>query len=120
MDKAAPSNTITTGQLAARHGITLRALRFYDQKGLLSPARKGTSRLYSEADAEKLAVILAAVALGFTLAEIPALIANDGGYKLAISPEQARKQLKIMHARLIETETAVARLRTLAMGRSAA
>jgi DNA-binding transcriptional MerR regulator len=65
---------ITITDLAARHGLTLRALRFYEQKGLISPQRSGRTRLYSEEDAQKLAVILDAAALGFTLTEIHGMV----------------------------------------------
>lgn len=112
---------ITITELAARHGITLRTLRFYEQKGLLKPTREGRkTRFYSAADQQKLAVILDAAALGFTLAEIPSLLVIEGGqYALAISPTTARKQLEIMHTRMIETQTAVERLRRLATERAA-
>jgi DNA-binding transcriptional MerR regulator len=111
---------ITITDLAARHGLTLRALRFYEQKGLISPQRSGRTRLYSEEDAQKLAVILDAAALGFTLTEIHGMVVKGTkGYSLALSPETARKQLEIMHARLIETQTAVERLRVIMMVKAA-
>jgi DNA-binding transcriptional MerR regulator len=111
---------ITITDLAARHGLTLRALRFYEQKGLISPQRAGRTRLYSEEDAQKLAVILEAAALGFTLTEIHGMVVKGAkGYSLALSPETARKQLEIMHARMIETQTAVERLRDFARERAA-
>jgi hypothetical protein len=65
-------------------------------------------------------VILDAAALGFTLTEIHGMVVKGAkGYSLALSPETARKQLEIMHARMIETQTAVERLRDFARERAA-
>ena len=58
------------GELATEFQVTLRALRFYEDKGLITPRRQGSTRLYSEADRSRLKVILLAKQVGFSLAEI--------------------------------------------------
>src|SRR5258708_1320597 len=106
---------ITIRELAARHGLTLRALRFYEDRGLIHPQREGRTRLYSEVDAARVAMSLAAKALGFTLFEVPVLIRERGGMPLlCISPADARAQLALMRARRSEIEAAIGILRGLA------
>ena len=60
----------TIRALADRFGVTARTLRFYEQKGLLSPRRRGAARVYSAADAARLDLILRGRRVGFTLEEI--------------------------------------------------
>lgn len=67
------------GQLAARTGLTVRALRHYDQIGLLRPARRSPAgyRLYGEADVARLQQVQSLRQLGLSLAQIQACL--DGG-----------------------------------------
>lgn len=62
-----PSFTIS--QLAEEFGITTRTIRFYEEKGLLSPRRNGQARIYSAADRTKLKLILRGKRLGLSLHE---------------------------------------------------
>ena len=64
----------TISKLAAEFDITPRTLRFYEDKGLLKPARKGQNRIYSEADRARIAVILRGKRVGFTLDDIRELL----------------------------------------------
>ena len=57
-------------QLCREFGVTLRALRFYEDKGLLSPRRINGTRVYTRRDRARLALILRAKAIGSPLAEI--------------------------------------------------
>lgn len=57
-------------ELCREFGITLRALRFYEDKGLLSPRRINGARVYTRRDRARLALILRAKAIGTPLAEI--------------------------------------------------
>ena len=65
------------GDLAAEFGITLRTLRFYEDRGLLAPERQGTRRLYTDADRDRLARILQLTRFDFSLAEIARLLTLD-------------------------------------------
>jgi len=62
------------GDLAREFGVTLRTLRFYEDRGLLNPERRGTTRLYSRRDRARLRLILLAKTLGFSLTEAKQLI----------------------------------------------
>ena len=62
--------TYSIRQLCREFGATARALRFYEDKGLLDPARKGQTRVYSSRDRARLKLILRGRRIGFTLAEI--------------------------------------------------
>jgi DNA-binding transcriptional MerR regulator len=57
-------------ELCKEFGITLRALRFYEDKGLLSPRRINNARVYTRRDRARLALILRAKAIGSQLSEI--------------------------------------------------
>lgn len=57
-------------ELCAEFGITLRTIRFYEAKGLLSPRRIGGTRVYTRRDRARLALILRSKAIGASLAEI--------------------------------------------------
>jgi DNA-binding transcriptional MerR regulator len=63
------------GDLARDFNLTLRTLRFYEDCGLLRPARQKTARLYSPADRARLKVVLMARSAGFPVAEIKELMA---------------------------------------------
>lgn len=55
--------------LATEFDITTRTIRFYEEKGLISPSRQGNTRSYCGADRVKLKLILRGKRLGFTLEE---------------------------------------------------
>ena len=57
-------------ELCAEYGITLRTIRFYEDKGLLSPRRINGTRVYSRKDRARLALILRSKAIGASLEEI--------------------------------------------------
>lgn len=62
--------TFTVTQLCREFDVTPRALRFYESKGLLYPAREGTRRRFDHRDKARLALILRGKRFGFSLAEI--------------------------------------------------
>ena len=69
-----PGNHFTISELASEFDITPRTIRFYEEKGLLSPAREGQKRLFSQADRVRLNLILRGKRLGFSLEEIRKII----------------------------------------------
>src|SRR5262250_976064 len=69
----------TIGELAREFGVTLRALRFYENKGFIAPRRNKNTRLYSQQDRARIAAILSGKRLGFTLAEIRTMIGVRDG-----------------------------------------
>ncbi|MFG1477640.1 MerR family DNA-binding transcriptional regulator [Xanthobacter sp. V4C-4] len=124
--------SFTIGDLAREFGTTLRALRFYEDKGLLAPRRDGMTRLYSAADRERLAVILKGKQLGFTLAEIRALVTAKTGpipggdhdlpaaSGLALTRDRCLKQLTQLERQRSEIDAAITELKTIADGLAAA
>ncbi len=60
--------------LCSEFGVTARALRFYEDEGLIGPERRGTQRIYSHADRARLAWILRGKRVGFSLGEIKEMI----------------------------------------------
>lgn len=66
--------TFTISDLSAEFGVTARALRFYEDEGLIAPHRKGLSRIYTKRDRARLAWIMRAKNVGFSLTEIRDLI----------------------------------------------
>lgn len=69
-DLRRPSRTYTIRQLCQEFGCTPRALRFYEDKGLLAPARQGLNRIYAPRDRARLALILRGKRVGLSLAEL--------------------------------------------------
>jgi DNA-binding transcriptional MerR regulator len=66
--------TWTITELADEHGVTLRTLRHYEDVGLLSPERRGTTRVFHQRDRIRLRLILRGKRLGFTLPEIATIV----------------------------------------------
>ncbi len=62
--------SFTISQLAKEFGITTRTIRFYESRGLIAPARIGTTRRYSRRDRARLILILRGRNLGFTVEDV--------------------------------------------------
>jgi DNA-binding transcriptional MerR regulator len=67
-------SAFTIGDLAGEFGVTLRTLRFYEDKDLIHPRRDGVSRLYSRKDRARLKLILLGKRVGFSLNEIKEML----------------------------------------------
>ena len=81
---------MTIGEMARAYGVTLRALRFYEDRGLIQPIRNGTSRFYDAVTRKRLELILKGKQLGFTLSEIRDLLSNHA--------EEPIPSLELSHA----------------------
>jgi DNA-binding transcriptional MerR regulator len=66
--------SFTISDLSSEFDITARALRFYEDQGLIAPQRQGLTRIYSKRDRARLAWILRAKRVGFSLSEIREMI----------------------------------------------
>jgi DNA-binding transcriptional MerR regulator len=97
--------TYTIGDLANEFGITTRTIRFYEEKGYLSPKRNGTRRIYNATDRTSLRLILRGKRLGLSLDETADMIQMYG------SPGGNRKQLEIFLTRIGEKRTELERKR---------
>src|SRR6476659_759609 len=101
-DLRRPHRTFTIRQLCLEFKCTPRALRFYEDKGLLAPARDGLNRVYSYKDRARLQLILQGKRVGLALAEIGEILdlyeVDDGGV------QQAAKCLRKFRERIVALE----------------
>jgi DNA-binding transcriptional MerR regulator len=67
---ASSTDLYSVTELATELGVTPRAIRFYETKGLIKPQRAGTTRVYNHRDRGRMQLILRGKRLGFTLADI--------------------------------------------------
>ena len=91
-------------ELCREFGITLRTIRFYEDKGLLSPRRVGGTRVYTRRDRARLALILRSKAIGASLGEIKHFLDLYGAHG-----EGRVQQLRFV---LERTDAAIAELET--------
>src|SRR5437868_13829878 len=70
----APGTTFTIGELAREFDLTTRAIRFYEDCGLLRPQRSGRNRVYTPRDRIRLKLTLRGKRLGLTLSEVKELV----------------------------------------------
>jgi len=105
---------MTIGEMAAKFGVSLRTLRFYEDRKLLRPRRDGTARIYGPGDRMRLQMILKGKQLGFTLTEIGELIgAQDAGgdFEQKLRPQQIMLQIDHLERQRREIDEAIERLR---------
>ncbi|CAN7456910.1 MerR family DNA-binding transcriptional regulator [Phenylobacterium sp. LjRoot225] len=115
-DLRRPSRTYTIRQLCQEFGCTPRALRFYEDKGLLAPARQGLNRVYSHKDRARLALILRGKRLGLSLIDMRELLdlyeVGDGGVEQnALSLRKFRDKLVELEKQRADLDEAIAELR---------
>ena len=89
-------------ELCREFGITLRALRFYEDKGLLAPRRINGARVYTRSDRARLTLILRAKAIGSTLADIKQYLDLYGNH--------GEGRLQQLHYVIARTDAAIAEL----------
>ena len=89
-----PSKTYSIRDLASEFDVTTRTIRYYEEKGLLSPDREGAQRVYSPSDRTKLKLILRGKRLGLSLDESADIVMMYG------SPEKNRRQLEKLIERI--------------------
>ena len=84
--------------MARKHGVTLRALRFYEDKGLIAPKRDGSTRLYSRRDNARLKLILLGRKIGFSLRDVKQIMdlydpSGTNTKQLQLALEKSEKQM---------------------------
>jgi DNA-binding transcriptional MerR regulator len=104
---------LTIGEVAQEYGLTLRTLRFYEAKRLITPYRHGNTRLYRSSDRKRLSLVLAGRRLGFTLAEIKHLLNRQHDGSLHLTREQCMKQIKLLEQQKRSIEMAITELRQI-------
>jgi DNA-binding transcriptional MerR regulator len=96
------------GDLAADLGVSSRAIRFYEDQGMLAPQRVGGNRVYSQRDLARLKLILRGKRLGFSLSDIRELL--DLYYVDHDHLEQMTQTLQKGRARIAELEQQLSEL----------
>lgn len=104
--------TYAIRQLCREFEVTPRALRFYEDKGLLAPARDGMNRIYNSRDRARLQLILRGKRVGFSLDEIREILDlydhNDGGAaQMARSLRKFRERIVALKAQREDIEGAI-------------
>jgi DNA-binding transcriptional MerR regulator len=93
---ASPEQTWTIREIAEEFDVTHRTVRHYEELGLITPERRGTSRIYHRRDRTRLGLILRGKRLGFPLEEIRTII------DLYDAPRGRRSQLEYVLAQIDE------------------
>jgi len=107
--------TFSITELCREFDVTPRTLRFYEQKGLLAPARRGWTRIFNYRDRARLQLILRGKKVGFSLEEIKEMLdlynLRDGQLtQLKVASAKMRERLEALHAQRIEIDEAIADL----------
>ena len=107
--------TYSIGDLAREFGVTLRTLRFYEDKGLLNPGRRGQTRIYTRRDRARLKLALMGKKVGFSLDEIKEMLdlydLKDGQVtQLKVAIDRFTRQISVLEAQKAEIESAIGEL----------
>jgi len=104
---------MTIGEVAREFGITLRTLRFYEAKRLITPHRDSVARIYHRSDRERIALILTGRRLGFTLAEVKRLLDGPDAKNLRLTREKCVEQINLLERQKRGIEQALGELRQI-------
>jgi len=101
--------TYTIGELAREFDITLRSIRFYEDQGLLSPTRVGTTRIFSRRDRGRLSLICRAKRLGFSLKIIKTFLdlyesGNHQVDQMRFVLDKAKERIKVLEQQRVDLE----------------
>ena len=109
-DSNSSARTYSIGELAEEFGVTSRALRLYEEEGLLDPQRDGTRRIYDERNRVRLRLILRGKRLGWSLSEIresfdlyDSSLGEEAQLELMLSKLERRRETLIEQRRDIDS-----------------
>ncbi|WP_319772258.1 MerR family DNA-binding transcriptional regulator [Breoghania sp.] len=111
-DTTGKKTTFTIGELAREFDITLRTLRFYEDKGLINPKRDGQNRMYNRRDRARLKLVLMGKKVGFSLNEICDMLdlydLRDGQVvQLRVALNKFNQQIDVLKEQKSHIETAI-------------
>jgi DNA-binding transcriptional MerR regulator len=103
------------GDMAKMFSVTLRTLRFYEDKGLLSPKRDGSTRLYTRRDKARLKLILLGRKVGFSLRDVKQMMdlydPNGTNIKqLRLTMDKSERQLARLQKQRVAIDEAISEL----------
>ena len=110
----APLGAYTIGQLCREFGTTNRALRFYEEQGLLNPRRRQMVRIYDYKDRARLRLILGGRRVGLSVAEIREILDlyGEGGSAQSLQALQIfRRRIEVLEAEKRAVDVAIERLK---------
>jgi DNA-binding transcriptional MerR regulator len=103
--------------LAREFGISTRAIRFYEAKGLLRPERVGGTRVFRRRDRARLILILRGKRLGFSLRDISDYLslydAHSATAQVNLLVHKVDERLKLLEGQLGDLQTTIAELREI-------
>lgn len=103
------------GDLAREFDVTLRTLRFYEDKGLINPRRRGTTRIYGRRDRARLKLVLMGKRVGFSLEEIKSMLnlydLRDGQVtQMRVALDKFKEQITHLETQKRDIEQAIEEL----------
>jgi DNA-binding transcriptional MerR regulator len=114
---AEPRDLFAIADLAREFGISTRAIRFYESKGLLTPERVGGARIFRRRDRARLMLILRGKRLGFSLRDISDYLglydAHSQTAQVALLVDKVDERLRLLEAQLADLQTTIAELREI-------
>ncbi len=116
MTGAAEADLFTVNQLAEELGVTARAIRFYEAKGLIAPRRAGTTRVFDRRDRARLLLVLRGKRLGFSLASIREFLDlydadRSQGAQLRLLLESTRGRIRELERQRVDLDQTLRELR---------
>ncbi|SMQ75761.1 transcriptional regulator, MerR family [Devosia lucknowensis] len=102
--------------LASEFGISTRAIRFYESKGLLAPERVGATRIFRKRDRARLILILRGKRLGFTLRDISdylSLYDADRSQQVSLLAGKVDERIALLERQRDDLETTISELREI-------
>jgi DNA-binding transcriptional MerR regulator len=118
-DEAEAPDFFSISDLADEFGITHRAIRFYEAKGLLAPKRLNGARIYSRRDRARLHIIVRAKSLGYTLEETKGYLDLYGQHgegrlkQLELSAARSAEMIEELEAKKRQIEETIEELRLI-------
>lgn len=108
----------TIGELAAHCRVSPRAIRFYEEQGLIAPRRAGANRIYDRRDRGRLQLILRGKRLGFSLADIRRFLDlydadRTGAAQMSLTLDRTRARILELEGQLEDLQLTLAELREI-------